>query len=218
MKKEEILVRADLFRNISDEGRSALAAICAEKVLKKREILFLEGDEGSSLYMLVEGSIQLYKSTPDGKEIVIKVVKPGELFAEVILFEEEVYPVSAVALESCRVYSIPKRRFRGLLEKEEFRNEFIGNLMGKMRYLADQIRSLTLHDVEYRFFAFLEDRYGRREEIDSPLSKKAVAAAIGTTPETLSRLLLNLKKEGKLTWDGSSIRLKRDFWQEWEGE
>jgi CRP/FNR family transcriptional regulator len=216
MKKEEILIQADLFRNISDDGRSALAGICLEKNLKKKEILFLEGDEGDALYMLVEGSIQLYKSNPEGKEIVIKVVKPGELFAEVILFEQDEYPVTAISLENSRVYSLPRRKFYGLLEREEFRNEFIGNLMKKMRYLADQIRSLTLHDVEHRFFAFLEDRYGRMEIIDLALSKKAVAAAIGTTPETLSRLLLSLKKEGNLTWDGSKITINPDFWQEWE--
>ncbi len=213
MNKEEILRQIHLFENISDESRSALADICIPKILDKKEIIFLEGDKGYAVYILVKGNIQLYKSAPDGREIVIKVVKPGELFAEVILFEENRYPVSGVALKPSQLFVVPKHQFTCLLENERFRDEFIGNLMGKLRYLADQIRYLTNHDVEERLFLFLEDQYGPRDHITCPLSKKDVAAAISTTPETLSRLLHRFKKEGKLKWEGSRIDIRPDVWE-----
>jgi len=110
---------------------------------------------------------------------------------------------------------IPKHQFYCLLADENFRNEFIGTLMKKMRFLADQIRYLTSHDVEDRLLMFLEDQYGRLERIKCSLSKKAVAAAIGTTPETLSRLLLRLKSEGKLHWQDSKITVNPATWMNW---
>jgi len=208
MNKEEILSRIHLFENISRESLSELANICIMKTMSKKEILFLEGDKGYSIYILVKGNIQLHKTSSDGREIVIKVVKPGEMFAEVILIEEDRYPVSAIALTECQVFILPKHQFSCLLQNEQFRNEFIGSLIQKLRYLADQIQYLTNHDVEERFFMFIEEQYGKKDRIKITLSKKDVAAAIGSTPETLSRLLLRLRTESKLTWKGSFIDIQ----------
>ena len=205
MGKKEILRQTSLFANISEHSANALSDICIPKTLNKKEILFLEGDKGYTLYILVSGNIQLYKSSPDSKEVVIKIIKPGEIFAEVILFEENRYPVSAVALQKSTIYMIPKHQFICLLESESFRNEFITALMSKMRFLTGQIKYLTNHDVEERFFLFLKEHYGEKGKIKISLSKKDIAAAIGTTPETLSRLLLRLKKENKLIWEGHYI-------------
>lgn len=212
MDKSLFLKGISLFESISTNSRDALAEICLPKNLKKKETLFWEGDKGVSVYILVKGNIQLYKAGPDGREIVIKVIKPGEMFGEVILFEQDRYPVSAVALKESMVFMISKHQFTCLLEKGDFRDDFISSLMKKMRYLADQIQYLTNHDVEDRFFLFLEEQYGRQEQIRSPLSKKDVAAAIGSTPETLSRLLLRLKNEGRVTWQGSSISISPNAW------
>ena len=212
MGKEDVLGRTALFGNISEKNLTALADICLSKSVNKKEIIFFEGDKGYSLYLLVEGNIQLYKTTAEGKDVVIKVVKPGELFAEVILFEKDEYPVNAVALKQSLVYMIPKFQFSCLLENDKFRTEFIGILMKKMRYLADQIQYLTTYDVEDRLLMFLEEQYGRQEAITCTLSKKAVAGAIGTTPETLSRVLLRMKSDNKLIWEGKKVTVSREVW------
>lgn len=212
MDTQTILKHIPLFENISDAGRKALADICLSKEVKKKEIFFFEGDKGLSLYILVKGNVQLYKSTPDGREVVIKVVKPGEMFGEVILFEQNTYPVNAVALKDSTVFMISKHQFTCLLEDEDFRDDFFRSLMQKLRFLADQIRYLTNHDVEERLFMFLKEQFGKKEEIKITLSKKDVAAAIGTTPETLSRLLNRLKQEDKLTWEDHRITIPNPTW------
>lgn len=213
MDTQTILQRIPLFENISDAGREALADICLTKDVKKKEILFFEGDRGLSVYILVKGNVRLYKSDSDGKEIVIKVVKPGEMFGEVILFEQSAYPVNAAALQDSTLLLIPRHQFICLLEDEDFRNDIFRNLMQKLRFLADQIRHLTRHDVEERLFLFLKEQYGRKEEIRITLSKKDVAAAVGATPETLSRLLSRLRKEGKLTWEEHRIIIPPAAWE-----
>jgi CRP/FNR family transcriptional regulator len=158
----------------------------------------------------------LYKSAEDGREIVIKLIQPGEIFAEVILFEEEYYPVSAVALSPCRLLRLPKVQIQCLLAKESFRHDFIAMLMRKQRYLAHRILELSAHDVEERFFGFLRDQYGEQKEYRITLSKKDIAAAIGTIPETFSRLLLKLKENGELTWKKDVVTLRPGFWKDWD--
>ncbi len=201
-----IIEQAEYFKNLNAQNKRRLAEICLLKNLNKKEILFLEGDKGHALYLCALGSIQLHKTSPEGQEVVIKVVRTGELFAEVILFEKEQYPVTAVALEKSAVFILPKAQFHCLLEDSDFKKDFISNLMAKMRYLAEQVQYLTSYDVEARLFRFFKEQTGNKEEMKIDLSKKDVAAAIGTTPETLSRLLSRLKNEKKLIWEGNRIR------------
>lgn len=211
MNKRDILKRVQLFKNISSDSLSRLADICLPKKVSKKEILFHEGDKGFSFYVLVKGNIQLYKTSEEGKETVIKIIKPGEMFAEVILFEKNHYPVSAVALTDSQLFILPKHQFICLLEEEQFRSEFITSIMNKLRFLTTHIKYLTNYDVEERLFMFLEEQFGKQDKISIKLSKKDVAAAIGSTPETLSRLLLRLKNEGKMIWEGSKITTTPEF-------
>lgn len=212
MELDKLLLISDFFKDISSRNRAAVAAICIPKSTQKGEVLFTEGQKGHSVFLLASGNVQLSKFTPDGREAVIKILKPGEIFGEVILFEKENYPVNATSLREGLVYLLPRRQFSCLLEEEGFRNDFVAMLMRKQRYLAEQILYLTAFDVEERFYRFLRDHYGEKDEYHILLSKKDVAAAIGTIPETFSRLLLRLKKDAGLRWEGDILEFKKGFW------
>ena len=214
MDIEFLLEQSEFFKGVSAKSKQALVKICMRKALQKNEIIFSEGDDGHSLYLLASGNVRVFKSTPDGKETVIKVIGPGELFAEVILFERDVYPASAVALKNGVVYLLPKRQFYNILGDKAFRNDFIRMLMKKQRYLADQLHALTAYDVEDRFVRFLLEQYGKKDEYRILLTKKDIASAIGTIPETLSRLLRRMQREGKISVKGKIIKLKSDFWKQ----
>jgi CRP/FNR family transcriptional regulator len=183
-------------------------------MIKKNELLFSEGDIGRSLYILAAGSIRIFKSSREGRETIIKIIKPGELFAEVVLFEQDTYPASAAALKTSTVYSLPKRQFHALLDEADFRNDFILLLMKKQRYLADRLHALTTDDVESRFVRFLLDQFGQKDEYRLGMTKKDLASAIGAGPETLSRLLNRMHREGKLSVAGQTIRMKPGFLRE----
>jgi CRP/FNR family transcriptional regulator len=215
MNVDKILHQSDYFKGLHEENFRSLAQIAIPKKIAKKERLFLEGQKGHSMFLLIYGTIQLFKSSPDGKEIVIKVIGSGEIFAEVILFEQENYPVSAIALQDCLLIMLPKRQIHCLLNIENFRNDFITMLMKKQRHLTNRILYLTLHDVEERFFLFLIEQYGKREEFSITLSKKDIAAAIWTNPETLSRLILRMKNEKKIKWEKDKLSLKKGFWDSW---
>ena len=212
MDIQALLEQSDFFKTISTPARRAIAAICVPRVLRKREMLFMEGDQGHSMFLMAQGAVQLFKTSAEGKEVVIKLVRPGEIFGEVVLFEQELFPVSACALTPAQVFLLPRRQFDCLLEGEGFRREFIAMLLAKQRYLADQIFRLSALDVEQRFFHFLRDQYGEREEYLIDVTKRDAAAAIDALPETLSRLLLKLRDEGTVQWDGERLTLRRGFW------
>jgi CRP/FNR family transcriptional regulator len=208
-----ILSGAEFFRGISERSLRSLAAACIPKRLARRALLFREGQEGDSLYILAEGSVQLFKSAEDGREVVLRTLKPGEIFGEVALFETRRYPASAVALAASVLLRLTRLQVDCLLAEPEFRADFIAMLMRKQRYLAERILYLSTREVEDRFFDFLAEQYGRREAYDIPLAKKDVAAAIGTIPETFSRLLLRLKEQGIGSWEGSRLVLAPGFWR-----
>ncbi|NLD94362.1 MAG: Crp/Fnr family transcriptional regulator [Fibrobacter sp.] len=208
MNKTAFIEQSDYFRGVSDTFRERLADLCVPQNLDNKAILFNEGDIGHAFYLLVNGAVGLYKGVESGKEVVIKIVKPGEPFAEVILFEQNTYPVTAIAIRSSLVFMIPKSQFSLLLCDELMRNDFISMLMRKQRYLAERIKFLTMHDVEDRFFMFLAEHYGNSEKVRLNISKKDIAAAIGTTPETYSRLITRLTNEGRIEVADKTIIIK----------
>jgi len=208
----ELIRNAKFFAGLSEAACHRLAALSRRRTVPKRDLLFMEGAEGKAIYLLTSGSIQLVKTNLDGKETVINTVKQGELFAEVILFEKNRYPVTAIACTDAEVIELPRAGFLKLLDEPEFRNDFMAMLMHKQRYLAERIQQLTSMDVEARFVEFLREHYGEREQITPNLPKKDIASAIGATPETFSRLLQKLEKRGGFNWTGKSIQVTEEFW------
>ena len=92
----------------------------------------------------------------DGRDVfLVGHHQPGEIFGEVVLFEQDTYPVSATAVAESGLLLISKVQIRCLFRREEFQKDFIAMLMRKQRYLANRIMFLTAHDVEERFFLFL---------------------------------------------------------------
>ncbi len=208
-----IVDSAKFFEGISRGSKETLAKYCLPSQRPKATVLFREGAPAEAMFLLARGRISLHKLSPDGREIVIKVIKPGEVFAEVILFEKKFYPVTAVALTEVLVFRLLRRDLLDILRQEDFRNDFIAMLLRKQRYLADKIQQLTSQDVEQRLCAFLLEQYGQKEQIQVDINKKQLAASIGATPETLSRLLQDLKKRKRLIWKLGVITVSPSFWR-----
>jgi CRP-like cAMP-binding protein len=214
MNVRQILDQVGFFEGISRESKEALSRVCMPLQRPKQSVLFREAEPGEAMFLLARGRVSLHKLSPEGREVVIKVIQPGEVFAEVILFEKKYYPVTAVSLTEILAFKLLRRDLRQLLRQEDFRNDFIATLLRKQRYLTDKIQQLTSQDVEQRLRAFLLEQYGEREEIQVEINKKQLASAIGATPETLSRLLQDLSRRKRLTWKQGVIHTAPDFWLE----
>lgn len=204
------LAKADYFRQLPPDYLTRLASICWLKKLKKRELLFSEGQEGFGFFLLLKGAIKVFRTSEAGKEVVIRLIKPGEVFGEVILFEEKIYPANARAIQDSTVLIIPKKQIYELLEKKPFRHAFIGMLFKKLHYLNQRLFMLTLQNVPERFFSFLITQYGKRDQYVINISKKEIAETLGIKPETFSRLLAELQRQEKIAWHKKQLMV---YWE-----
>ncbi len=198
---------SDFFGNASEYAREKLASICIPKNLKKKECLFSEGEEGSAFYLLGSGRITLYTSSKEGKTVVVKIVKRGEVFGEVVVFERSRYPVTAVAAVPSLVFIIPKLQFLCLMKDDVFRDEYIRELIKKQRYLVERIKYLTVNDTQERLLKFIAEHAGSDGSANINMSKKELAEYLGTTPETLSRIIKALTGRNKLFCKGRIIKV-----------
>ncbi len=206
------LKQFDLFKNLDTEALKSLSDRAEFHDLEPKEILFHEGFEGAFFYIILDGLIRLFKTTYEGKESTIKIIYKGEFFAEAILYGKTHYPVSAIAIEPTKIIGIHRDSFWKMIDSSESRNQFIGAIFDKMRYLIDQVHYISSLDVEERFFRFILSNFGRHYKYRITIPKRDIASAIGTIPETFSRLLLRLTKLGIIGWKKDILIIQEGFW------
>lgn len=117
------LSQSSFFKGLPDADCQALARACRARRFCKRESIFMEGAAGTAMYLLTAGNVQLFKTSPDGRETVIRTLKPGEVFAEIVLQGEGRYPVSAIALTASEVLEIQRAEIQRLLADRKFRDD-----------------------------------------------------------------------------------------------
>ncbi len=208
---KETIQNSLFFGGMSDDLATRMEKSAKPEFFSRDEMIFFEGDRGEKFFFVAEGLVKIYKSTESAREVVLRHIRQGEMFGEVILFESEFYPVNAVAMRDTGLYSIRRDLFLGMLDDKEFVRFFTGNLFRKMRYLADRVSYLNAYDVEERFFLFVDEHFGLRPGIKTDLTKAEVADAIGTIPETMSRLLARLKMNDLVIWGRDEMKLNVEY-------
>ncbi len=113
----DLLRRCPLFAGLNDENLKRIRAIALLRQVKKREILFSDGEEAKGFYAILSGKVKLYKVSPEGKEQILHVVSAPDAFAEAALFLEGTYPAFAEALSDSQLLFFPKRDFIQLIER-----------------------------------------------------------------------------------------------------
>ena len=214
MDMKGLLKKTELFASLPDADLEELAARGLYRAAAAKEFIFRQGERGSYFYVLLEGTVKAYKLSPEGTETTMKIFHPGEFFGEVILSGSDIYPASAVALTDARVFAVHRESFSSMLGKPGARDRFIASLLGKLRYLTDQVHHLHSLDVEERFFRYLKDTWGERTRYEIPLPRREIAMAIGTIPETFSRLTVRLTRMGLIRWEGDTLTVRDGFWEE----
>ncbi len=175
---------------------------------KKKEIIFLEAQKGSNLYFLITGNIKLYKTNEEGKEAVIHFVEPGEFFAEIILFLENRYPVSALAIKNSYLLSIDSSKLFKLVEQSpDFAMKLIGVFAQRLNYMANIIKNLSIMDTKEKFLNYLDTIKNRDNTATLNIPKQEIALLLGIKPETFSRVLRQLSDEGAIEIHGKNIKI-----------
>jgi len=200
----DLLKRCPLFAGLKDEDLKRIRSIASFKQVRKKEILFSDGEEAKGFYVILSGKAKLYKISPEGREQILHVVSAPDAFAEAALFLEGSYPAFAEALSDSQLLFFPKRGFIQLIEKNpQLSINMIVSLSQFLKRFALLIEELSLKEVSSRFAKYLIDlslkssREGKSQmEVELDLSKSQLALKLGTISETLSRTLAKMKARG----------------------
>jgi CRP/FNR family transcriptional regulator len=200
-----------LFAGLPPQDLGNIAAVTVIKSLAKGDYLFHEGDSASGFYIIQRGSVNVHRVTAAGKEQIIHIFRTGESFAEVALATEKGYPADARALEPTQVLLVQKSGILALLRRQpELALRMLGSMSSHLRVLVGQLEDLTLKDVETRLANWLVKRCpnpGSEQpaRIELTMTKRMLAAELGTVSETFSRTLAIFREQKLLTVKGKTI-------------
>ena len=211
----DILKQCPLFAGLEAEDIKKIRSIALPKRVRRREILFTDGEEARGFYVVLSGKMKIYKVSPEGKEQILHIVSAPDAFAEAALFLEGTYPAFAEALSDSQLLFFPKRNFVQLIEKNpRLSINMIVTLSHYLRRFAVLVEELSLREVSSRIAKYLLDlsvrssKEGRSpKEVELDLSKTQLALRLGTISETLSRTLAKMKAKGFIDVRGNRIQI-----------
>jgi CRP/FNR family cyclic AMP-dependent transcriptional regulator len=217
----EYLRKIPVFAGLTDDQLIQIDQRINERIYRRGSVIFLEGEPGEGLHYVKSGKVKIVKATDDGREHIIKLLSPGDIFAEVLLFNNLPYPATAVAAEDSQIGTIKNADLEQLvLHNNALALQLIKALSQRLLYAQQKIKNLALNDVLARTaetLIRLGDEHGQRGPdgtivLTMDLSRQDLASLVGTTRETVTRTLSSLKKEKVIDFDGQKlIILKRDI-------
>lgn len=200
-----------LFTGLPLADLQSIAAVALVKQLDKGGYLFHEGDPAHGFYVVQRGAVNVHRVNAAGKEQVIHVFRTGESFAEAALATATGYPADARAIEPTQVLLVQKEGILELLKRQpELALRMLASMSSHLRVLVGQLEDLTLKDVETRLANWLVKRCPNPRgetpvNIELTLTKRMLAAELGTISETFSRTLAKFRQQKLLIVKGRNL-------------
>ncbi len=208
-----------LFKDLPKNQQEDLAMIAVESLFSRGEIIFSEGDEGTGFYVVISGRVKICKLSAEGREQILHIFGPGELFGEVPVFAGQHFPASAETIEESRIFYFPRDSLITLIEKNpSIAMHMLAVLSMRLRRFTRLIDDLSLKEVPGRLAAYLlylSSQTDSVKDLELTITKGQLASLLGTIPETLSRILTKMSKQGLIESSGNRIKiLDRDALEE----
>lgn len=195
------------FASLGEEEIERIAGETLERSFDKGEIIFFEGEPCEGLYIVKEGRVRIFKSSPEGREQVLLTAAAGSPFNEVPVFDSGANPASASALEPTTVYIIPSRTVQSLLAGSPAAAAIIKIFAGRLRHLTNVVEDLSFRSVVSRLARLLLDlavKQGGPAPVPR-LTQEEMATMIGSVRDVVGRGLRTLEKMGAIRLDGQRI-------------
>ena len=204
-----LLHNCKLFSDLDQSELDTLQQVAVRKEFRKGQLIFNEGDASRGFFLVVTGAVKVFRVGPDGRERVFHAVEAGDSFAEAAMFMET-YPATAEALISTTtVIQVEKNGFKQLITRDpKLSLKIIGSLVKWLSHMRNALTDLTLKEVPARFASYVISLPADpAKPIKINISKTTLAQMLGTTKETLSRLLHRLAEHDVLTFRGKQVRI-----------
>jgi CRP/FNR family transcriptional regulator, cyclic AMP receptor protein len=210
---EGVLRRAPLFDGLDDEGARALRRQMAEVKLSRGEHLFMEGDDGDAMYVVLDGKMKLTRAAADGRENLLSVIGPGEMFGELSLFDPRPRTSSASAVTDALLASLKHEDLMPWVrERPEVSLHMLRALAKRLRRAQDVTADLVFTDVPGRVaknLLDLADRFGTQEpdglHVHHDLTQEELAQLVGASRETVNKALADFAARGWLQISARSV-------------
>lgn len=211
---KELLKKASLFSQLSDDTLGDLAAQLRRRAFRRGTIIFHKDQAGDALYVVDSGRIRIFLPTPGGEELTVDVAGPGDVFGELALLDGRPRSASAESLEDAVTFSISREEFQKYLARNpRLAVSLVELLSSRLRHVTEYAESLAFLDVHARLARMLlemAERYGVQKdgtEIDFDLTQADLGTMVGATRERVNRALAAFRAQGLIELRGRKIVL-----------
>ena len=206
-QEDEVVRRAPLFTALDDAQAASLRASMDSVKISKGGILFKEGDEGEHVYVIVDGKLKLGTSSGDGRENLLSILGPGEMFGELSLFDPGPRTSTATAVTDAKLLSLSHEKLI-----PEVSLHLLARLAQRLRRTNEAVGDLVFSDVPGRVAKALMDlgsRFGKQTDdglfVHHDLTQEELAQLVGASRETVNKALADFAGRGWLKLDGRAV-------------
>jgi CRP-like cAMP-binding protein len=215
---QEVIRKAPLFTALDDAASASLLANMVSVKIAKGTVLFAEGDGGDQLYVIAEGKLKLGTSSGDGRENLLSILGPGEMFGELSLFDPGPRTSTATAVTDAKLLSLGQEKLLPwLAENPKVSLQLLASLAQRLRRTNEAVGDLVFSDVPGRVAKALIDlgeRFGKKTDeglfVHHDLTQEELAQLVGASRETVNKALADFAGRNWLKLDGRAV-LITDF-------
>jgi CRP-like cAMP-binding protein len=202
-----------VFASLPAREINALAAATREDPVRARDYIFMEGDAAESLCIVRSGRVRIVRHSKAGKDVILELLGPGEIFGGVAVIENRPYPASAQAVEASVILKIPAQALIAVSDRHPSVIRELALMMARrLRTAHNSVKSLAIDPVEARLAAMLlrlAERDGQRDQrglaLPFHLTRQSLADMCGTTVETTIRVMSRWTRDGVVLDDGGRL-------------
>jgi CRP-like cAMP-binding protein len=213
----EALGKVPIFTGLPANELARLGALVRARRYRRGEVIFLEGDVGTSLCVIALGQVKIVLSGADGREVVLNVYGPGDFFGEFALLDGEPRSADAIAQEGCLLYWLTREDFLAFLEAHpRAASTLLAVLSRRLRHTTRVVQDATFRDVPARLARVVLDlatTRGRSEGdsviVDGRFTQTDLAAMVGASRETVNKALRAFERGGLLRHERGAITVMR---------
>jgi CRP/FNR family cyclic AMP-dependent transcriptional regulator len=215
--RKEVLRQIPLFQALTDRDLAEIAELLIERRFKARATVFEEGTVGEYMYVIREGQVKVSKMSDDGREKVLEILGPGDFVGEMALLDQSLRSASVKSVSDCVLLALSRNDFMALLRRNpEIALELIREQTRRLRETDEEVRGLLFERVEGRTRRVLLRMATERipEFPERPATEavthQQLADVVGTSRETITRVVKGLKRRGWLAQHGKQYVLMKD--------
>lgn len=219
MTEREFLKSVPLFSRLGEAALDSILRLMRRRRFRKEDTIFHEKETGDSLFIILHGRVKVAIFGDDGKEVTLSTLSEGDFFGELALLDQEPRSASVVAEEDCELLSLQRDDFMRALEHDAgMSSSLIQALAQRLRKANHQISTLALLDVYGRVAHVIQElaeEEGKRLKDGRVVVRRPthleIAHRIGSSRETVTRMMRDLEENGHIETQGREIFLRPDF-------